>query len=104
MHRGIVFFALVVSIGALAGCGGSNEESAPPPTVVPGQVPFDRAFIDAMVPHHRSAIEMARTAKEAGLAQPDLIEIADAIIETQQEEIDDMLRWREEWFGGEPHG
>jgi uncharacterized protein (DUF305 family) len=62
-------------------------------------VPFDQAFIDAMIPHHDSAIAMANEAKAAGLTQPELIEIADAIIETQQDEIDQMMNWRQEWYG-----
>ena len=62
-------------------------------------MPFDRAFIDAMVPHHRSAIEMAKAAKTAGLTQPELVEIADNIISSQQTEIDQMLAWREDWYG-----
>jgi uncharacterized protein (DUF305 family) len=61
--------------------------------------PFDQAFIDAMIPHHESAIAMANAAKSAGLTQPELIEIADAIIETQQDEIDRMMNWRLEWYG-----
>ncbi|MEZ5099015.1 MAG: DUF305 domain-containing protein [Thermoleophilia bacterium] len=60
---------------------------------------FDRAFIDGMVPHHEQAIEMAEAAKQAGLANPDLVQIADAVIATQQGEIDQMRAWREEWFG-----
>jgi uncharacterized protein (DUF305 family) len=90
--------ALLVAAVALvgAGCGGDGGEPA-------AGEQFDRAFIDAMVPHHETAIEMAREAKAAGLTQPDLIEIADAVIATQQDEIDQMLAWREQWFGsGEP--
>jgi uncharacterized protein (DUF305 family) len=64
-----------------------------------GGIPFDRAFIDGMVPHHEGAIEMAKAAKDAGLAEPELIEIADAIVDTQQREIDEMKDWRAEWFG-----
>jgi uncharacterized protein (DUF305 family) len=88
-----------------AGCGGDNEESAEDRTNAPSaaSVPFDRAFIDVMVPHHESAIEMAREAKAAGLSQAELVAIADRIVVTQQREIDQMLAWREEWFGpGEP--
>jgi uncharacterized protein (DUF305 family) len=59
---------------------------------------FDRAFIDAMVPHHRSAIEMARTAQH-GLTDPTLKKIAADITSTQQREIDRMLAWRQEWYG-----
>jgi uncharacterized protein (DUF305 family) len=67
-------------------------------------VPFDRAFIDAMVPHHQAAIEMAQEALDAGLTQPELINIADNIIATQQSEIDQMLDWREQWFGSNEPG
>jgi uncharacterized protein (DUF305 family) len=102
MNRFVTMLAAAV-VFAIAGCGG--EETSSDGTSVSassGSVPFDRAFIDAMVPHHESAIAMAREAKEAGLAQPDLVEIADDIIATQQEEIDQMLGWREEWFGAGP--
>lgn len=64
-----------------------------------GSVPFDQAFIDAMIPHHESAIAMAKAAKSAGLTQPDLVEIADAIIATQQTEIEQMRAWRADWYG-----
>jgi uncharacterized protein (DUF305 family) len=90
---------LLVLVGLLAaGCGGSDDEGAPA-EVSAGAVPFDRSFIDAMVPHHREAIAMAERAKELGLSQPELGEIADAIIATQQAEIDRMLEWRAEWYG-----
>ena len=62
-------------------------------------MPFDQAFIDAMVPHHQEAIAAAQEAKNSGLSQPELVEIADAIIATQQTEIDEMLAWRQQWFG-----
>ena len=91
---------LVVTAFAVAGCGGTNDDAASSQV---GAVPFDRAFIDAMVPHHRSAIEMAREARSAGLSQPDLIDVARNIIATQQSEIAQMLDWRREWYGpGKP--
>jgi uncharacterized protein (DUF305 family) len=90
----------LLAVGAV-GCGGDDGEPAAgeQPTGGSAQVPFDRAFIDAMVPHHQAAIEMARAAKEAGLAAPELVKIADDIIATQQAEIDEMLGWRDRWFG-----
>ena len=98
-----------VAVGAivviLAACGGSSGDSGTSAT--PTGAAFDRAFIDAMVPHHESAIEMARTAKEAGLSQPDLLKVADDILATQQDEIDQMKEWRGEWFGSsaiDPNG
>ena len=88
----------------LAGCGGGDGDSS---SGIPTGDAFDRAFIDAMVPHHESAIEMARAAKQAGLSQPDLVKVADDILATQQEEIDEMRGWRAEWFGSseiDPNG
>lgn len=73
-------------------------------TVAGGDVPFDQAFIDAMVPHHEEAIEMAETATESGLTQPDLQRIAKDIVTSQQREIDQMLAWREQWFGSRTLG
>lgn len=85
---------------ALAGCGGGDDgEAAQTGTGPVAGEDFDRAFIDAMVPHHESAIEMARMAKEAGLVSPELGQVADDILATQQDEIDRMKEWREEWFG-----
>jgi uncharacterized protein (DUF305 family) len=94
----------VTALLVLAACGGeepngsvaseTNESVASETTV-----PFDRAFIDAMVVHHQDAIAAATEAVSAGLSQPDLVGIAAAISATQQEEIDQMLAWREEWFG-----
>ena len=86
-----------VMVLLLAACGGNDEGSATSGT--PTGAAFDRAFIDAMVPHHESAIAMARAAKEAGLSQPELVKVADDILATQQVEIDQMKKWRNEWFG-----
>ena len=97
----LMMLPLLVAAGLVAGCGGSDSEApvaAATATSSSSEVPFDRAFIDAMVPHHRSAIEMAEAAKPR-LTQPDLIKVADDIIASQQAEIDRMLDWREEWFG-----
>lgn len=92
--------ALLFVALALTGCGGDDgrdDEGTPPSSSA--AIPFDRSFIDAMVPHHESAIDMANAAKKAGLTQPDLVQIADDIIASQQSEIDQMRDWREQWFG-----
>lgn len=94
---GLVLLTAVAGT-TLTACGG-KENATPEATTAAGAVPFDRAFIDAMVPHHQSAIVMARAALTAGLSQPDLIKIANDIVATQQVEIDDMRAWRQTWFG-----
>lgn len=59
--------------------------------------PFDRAFIDDMTPHHRSAITMAEVAmKESD--NPQVKEIAQDIVDAQKREIAQMERWREQWY------
>jgi uncharacterized protein (DUF305 family) len=103
----LLLLLVLVTLAAAAGCGG-NDEATPTrsgsQTVSAGSVPFDRAFIDAMVPHHQAAIAMAQEAKDAGLSEPELVEIADSIIATQQSEIDQMLEWRAQWFGSNEPG
>jgi uncharacterized protein (DUF305 family) len=88
---------LTVTVLAVAACGGGNGGAGTNAT--PTGADFDRAFIDAMVPHHDGAIAMAQAAKKARLAQPELVKIADDILKTQRAEIDKMKAWRGEWFG-----
>lgn len=61
------------------------------------QRPFDRAFIDAMIPHHESAIEMAEIALEES-EDPEIRRIAEDIVAAQEREISQMRQWREEWY------
>lgn len=59
--------------------------------------PFDKAFIDAMIPHHESAIAMANAALE-GSDNPEIRGIARAIVEAQEKEIARMEAWRQDWY------
>ena len=91
----------LVALGLiLSGCGGKKAASAAADsTSASASAPFDRSFIDAMVPHHRSAVRMAETAQQAGLGQPELISLALNIVDSQKQEIDQMLQWRKQWYG-----
>lgn len=60
--------------------------------------PFDRAFIDMMVPHHQGAIRMARIELARG-EDGELKQTAEAIIAAQSREIKNMNRWRAGWYG-----
>lgn len=60
--------------------------------------PFDRAFIDMMVPHHQGAIVMARIELEQG-TDPEARQLATEIISAQTREIEEMNAWRTEWYG-----
>ena len=52
-----------------------------------------------MVPHHESAISMANEAIDAGLSEPELLLVTDAILATQPREVEQMTAWRAAWFG-----
>jgi uncharacterized protein (DUF305 family) len=67
------------------------------PQELANREPFDRAFIDAMIPHHQSAIEMAQVASEKS-NNPKINELAENIISAQQEEIEQMKQWRQDWY------
>jgi len=59
--------------------------------------PFDEAFIDAMIPHHQSAIEMAQVAPKQSKI-PEIKELAGNIVSAQKREIEQMKQWRKEWY------
>lgn len=61
-------------------------------------VDFDLAFIDAMIPHHQSAIMMAQVALDRA-QHPEIKSLAQAIIDAQQREIARMQTWRTAWSG-----
>jgi uncharacterized protein (DUF305 family) len=67
------------------------------PQELANQEPFDKAFIDAMIPHHQSAIEMAKVAYQKS-KNPQIKELAENIISAQQTEIEQMKQWREQWY------
>ena len=62
-----------------------------------GENPFDRAFIDSMIPHHEGAIRMAKAVR-AEAEDADVATLASKIISAQQREIAQMRRWRREWY------
>ena len=69
------------------------------PAELANQRPFDEAFINAMIPHHESAIEMAQVAL-AESANPTIRDLAGRIVEDQTREIEQMRGWLEEWYPG----
>jgi uncharacterized protein (DUF305 family) len=69
-----------------------------PMEVPAGAEPFEQRFIQAMIPHHESAITMARDALQKAEHQ-EIKDLASAIITAQQAEIDQMQQWLAEWYG-----
>ena len=67
------------------------------PQELAGKEPFDKAFINEMTPHHESAIAMAGVALENS-ENPEIREIAAAIVNAQKRETMQMDRWYAEWY------
>jgi uncharacterized protein (DUF305 family) len=63
-----------------------------------GAKPFDRQFIDMMIPHHQGAIRMARAERARG-KDAHLRSIARGIIIAQAKEIRQLNSWRKQWYG-----
>lgn len=61
--------------------------------------PFDREFIDMMIPHHQGAIRMARAELDKG-SSDELKTLAQNIISAQTNEIKQMNDWRTKWYDG----
>ncbi|MBL8158067.1 DUF305 domain-containing protein [bacterium] len=62
---------------------------------------IDQHFIVQMIPHHEGAIAMAEIALERS-KRPEIISLANGIIEAQEREIAEMKSWYQDWFGSAP--
>ncbi|MDQ3848996.1 MAG: DUF305 domain-containing protein [Actinomycetota bacterium] len=80
--------AVLLAVGALTvtGCGSSSDDKDASSAV--GN-PVDRAFVGDMIPHHRSAVQMATIAQQRA-SSAFVRKLADDIVRTQSEEIDLM--------------
>lgn len=59
---------------------------------------FDKAFLEAMIPHHQQALMMVQML-EVGTKRPEMIELAKNITVSQSQEIKDMQGWYKQWYG-----
>ena len=66
-----------------------------------GKRPFDRAFVDEMVPHHEGAIAMAMAVLPK-TRDPELRKLAEEIRRAQEREIAEMSAFRQREYGGSP--
>jgi uncharacterized protein (DUF305 family) len=89
-NRGLRLLALAaLALGVLVAACGEDDAASTTTESAPGNG-ADRAFAAAMIPHHRSAVEMAEIAKERS-SRPEIKRLADAIIATQNAEIDQLV-------------
>lgn len=87
-----VFAVVLAAVAVFTGCG---EEEAPPPT---GAAAAEQGFLQAMVPHHQSAVEMAKVAQVEGESSF-VRRLADEIVRSQTAEVGQMKRIHQRLFG-----
>ena len=58
----------------------------------------DRHFIEAMIPHHQAAVDMANLALQKA-QHPEVQTLAAAIKQAQTTEITQMRTWYQQWYG-----
>lgn len=63
----------------------------------PVDAQFDLRFLNAMIPHHESAVTMAQEALNKS-QRPQIKQLAQEIATLQQAEIDQMKQWRQAWY------
>lgn len=82
--RVLALASMVIAALALAACGDDEDASE---QATGNQA--DAMFVNAMIPHHQGAIDMAMIAKEKS-KRDEVLELSDAIITTQQAEIETL--------------
>lgn len=60
--------------------------------------PFDKEFIEQMIPHHQMAVMMAQMLSRS-TNRPEMKRLAENIISTQTKEINQMREWYRAWYG-----
>ncbi len=59
---------------------------------------FDKKFIEMMVKHHKGAVMMAGMIVDS--KKPEMRKLGKDIISAQADEIDQMIKWYQNWYGG----
>jgi uncharacterized protein (DUF305 family) len=63
----------------------------------PADADYDLRFVDAMIPHHQGAVEMAQEVLNKS-QRPEMKKLAQDIIAAQNREIEQMKQWRKAWY------
>lgn len=58
----------------------------------------EKLFLEQMVPHHESAVDMAQIALTK-TTRPEVRRLARGIVSSQESEITQMTAWHQQWFG-----
>ena len=84
-------------MGGMMSQGGMHMGGQEDTRALENAIDFDKAFIEAMIPHHQLAIMMAQMLK-FGTYRPEMLSLANNIIESQSREITEMQGWYNSWY------
>ena len=88
-HRRVPLIIGIALATLLAACGGDGGNAGDAGGEAAGYNQADIDFLQAMIPHHEQAIEMAEMVEER-TDRPELNELAGNVIESQTAEIDEI--------------
>jgi uncharacterized protein (DUF305 family) len=101
MHERLVGSQLKPDINGYRALGLSAEEAGldhvDGAKRLKGKTPFDRVFVDEMIPHHDGAVRMAEAVRMK-TGDPELRELAKDIVRGQKRELEEMYAFRERGF------
>jgi uncharacterized protein (DUF305 family) len=94
-----VVAVLGLVVGAALATGGEESAEAQRPFmgVADPKAPYDLRFIDEMIMHHQGAI-MSSAGMIADSRRPELRDLARRIQASQKRQIQQMERWRKQWY------
>jgi uncharacterized protein (DUF305 family) len=64
---------------------------------------FEQSFLQQMIQHHRSGIDMAKLASDH-TQRAELRQFAEKMISNQQQQIETMTGWLRSWYNASPKG
>ncbi len=93
MRRLFAYLSVALLAAVMTACGNGDGNGT---SSAEARNDEDVTFVQAMIPHHRQALEMAEVA-ETRAASPQVKDLARRIKGAQQPEIDRMEAWLQEW-------
>ena len=87
----------LTSNGGMMSQGGMHMGSNNDIEILSSAKEFDKEFIEEMIPHHQMAIMMAQMLK-SGTNRPEMLTLANNIIDSQTQEIIQMQEWYSTWY------
>ncbi len=99
----LLILTVIIALFGMSGCNkvdtsGTQREQT---SSKEASAPYDLQFIDTMVAHHQSAVDMAKMA-ESKAQHAELKDYAQKVVQDQEREIARMGQWRKQWYADQP--